>query len=225
MNYENGKKLQWSKVDLEQMKKDCNEISQQHGLSNPDKGEKITAYTKEKYKALERGMACEYKSYVLDCYKVAANARQTATSREDFVEKMNAAGYETTWTDGRKHITFVDKDGNKVRNTNLEKTFNEPFGKKELEQVFARRRPNIVVVNQALKEQTAKLNAKRMEQAAHGKTCADLWQGDVKTVAQDEAPFDASTVARRLEMHRAEFIKATMQAAKVTVKSVLSNDS
>ncbi len=159
-------------------------------------------------------MRLNHHSFRIDCYNAAANAKQTATSREDFIEKMNTAGYETTWTDGRKHITFVDKDGNKVRNTNLEKTFKEPFGKKELEQGFAPRRPNIDAVNQALKEQTVKLNAKRMEQAAKGKTCADLRHGDVKAVAKDKAPFDVATFARRLEMHRAEFVKATMKLAK-----------
>lgn len=136
VNYENGYKLQWSNHDLQQMIKDCNEISREHGLSVPVKGEEITANTLTKYKALERSITGDYKSYVLDCYKAADTAKQTATSREDFIVKMKEQGFEIKWTDNRKYITFTDKDGNKVRNSNLEKTFKEPFAKDSLEHEF-----------------------------------------------------------------------------------------
>lgn len=133
---EDGHKLQWSKADLADMKRRCNELSREQGLSIPTKGDEITTYRKDKYKVLEKAVNGEYKSYVLDCYKAATAARETAISKEDFVEKMRAAGWETTWTDTRKHITFQDKDGNKVRASNLEKTFKEPFGKEDLQHGF-----------------------------------------------------------------------------------------
>lgn len=141
VSYEDGKKLHLSKGHLEQMKRDCIEQCRQHGLSVPVKGQEITSNKQTKYKALERGIKAqrgegEYKSYVLDCYKAADTARSAATSREDFIGRMQAQGWETSWEETRKHITFTDRDGNKVRAANLEKTFREPFTKEDLARGF-----------------------------------------------------------------------------------------
>lgn len=136
VSYENGKKLQQSRADLDRMKRDCIEQSRQHGLSVPVKGQEITSDKQTKYKALERGVKGEYKSYVLDCYKAASISRSEATGRESFIARMKEQGWETTWTDSRKHITFKDQDGNKVRAANLEKTFKEPFTKEDLDRGF-----------------------------------------------------------------------------------------
>lgn len=140
VNYEDGHKLQWSKKDLAQMKEHCNELSKQHGLSVPERGEEITTYNKEKYKVLEKAITGEdnYKSYVLDCYKTVSAVKEQAIDRDDFITRMKDHGYETSWSDSRKHITFIDQDGNKVRNSNLEKTFKESFGKEEMERGFER---------------------------------------------------------------------------------------
>lgn len=136
VSYVDGHKFQQSAADLQALKDKSDELCREYGLSITQKNEEITAYTKEKYKALERGIKGEYKSYVVDCYRAATEARSEATSREDFIEQMKKAGWETTWTDSRKHITFQDGAGNKVRASNLEKTFKEPFGKEALEHGF-----------------------------------------------------------------------------------------
>lgn len=138
VNYENGYKLNWSKHDLNMMKEHCNELSREHGLSVPEKGQEITSFNMNKYKALERAITSDgnYKSYVLDCYKAVSEVKEQAINREDFVAKMKDKGYETNWSDNRKHITFTDIEGNKVRNTKLEKDFKDPFGKEELERGF-----------------------------------------------------------------------------------------
>ena len=138
VNYENGYKLHWKKQDLQLMKDKANEMSIERGLSVPEKGREITVYTKEKYRALERSINGEYKSYVVDCYKAATAASQTAVSKDDFISKMKESGYETNWTDTRKHITFTDLNGKKVRAANLEGTFKEPFGKESLTNGFKR---------------------------------------------------------------------------------------
>ena len=138
VNFENGKKLHWKKQDLQNMKDKSNEISQIRGLSVPEKGQDITVYSKEKYKVLEKAVEGKYKSYVLDCFTAVTAASQTAISKDDFIEKMKSAGYETNWTDKQKHITFTDPDGNKVRAANLEKTFKESFGKESLQSGFER---------------------------------------------------------------------------------------
>lgn len=136
VNHENGHKLQLSKADLQQMKDRSDELCKEKGLSITEKGEEITTYKKEKYKALERAGKEGYKSYVLDCYKAVLSAKRTAISREDFITKMREQNFEVKWNDKRKHITFSDENGNKVRNSNLEKTFKEALGKENLENGF-----------------------------------------------------------------------------------------
>jgi Relaxase/Mobilisation nuclease domain. len=138
VSYEDGRKFQQSKDDLQAMKDKSDELCRERGLSIAVKKDEVTAYTLNKYKAIEKAVTGEYKSFVVDCYRAASIRRGKATSREDFIEQMKAAGWETTWTDSRKHITFTNGEGNKVRASNLEKTFKESFGKEELERGFER---------------------------------------------------------------------------------------
>ena len=70
---------------------------------------------------------------VMDC-------RETATSREDFIDQMKARGYGVDWQDSHKYITFTDLERQsqgekqcKVRNNKLEKYYAVDFGKESLE--------------------------------------------------------------------------------------------
>ena len=138
VNHEDGYKLNWSKFELQRMKDMSDSICREYGKSICQKQQDIATYKMGKYKALEQSITGNYKSYVLDCYKTVSTVKEKATSQTDFIAKMQEQGYQTKWTDSRKHITFTDQDGNKVRNTNLEKTFKEPFGKEELGHGFER---------------------------------------------------------------------------------------
>lgn len=140
VNHETGLKLQMSKDDLESIKKTSDTICQERGLSITQKGQEITSFNQKKYKAIERDIKGkgEYKSHLVECCKAVIRTKNTAISRTDFIEKMDEKGYKTTWSDERKYITFEDKEGNKIRNSNLEKTFKESFGKEELENGFKR---------------------------------------------------------------------------------------
>ena len=73
---------------------------------------------------------------ILDC-------REQATSRTDFVQRMNERGYGVDWQDSHKYITFTDlkrqEQGEKqckIRNNKLEKYYNMNFGKESLEHEF-----------------------------------------------------------------------------------------
>lgn len=139
VNYETGYKLHRSKHDLEQMKKDSDEICRENGLSITVKGKNsLRAYDMKKYKVIEKDLLGKGKSYVYQCYKAVEEVKEKAVSREDFVAKMKDRGYETNWKDTRKNITFKDQEGNKIRNSNLEKTFDKSFGKEDLERGFER---------------------------------------------------------------------------------------
>ena len=68
--------------------------------------------------------------------------RETATSREDFIDQMKARGYGVDWKDSHKYITLTDLERQsqgvkqcKVRNNKLEKYYAVDFGKESLEPV------------------------------------------------------------------------------------------
>lgn len=143
VNHENGKKINTSKQDLEKFKKENDRICEREGLSVPQRkqGQELRAYDMNKYRFMEKAVDGKAKSYVLDTALAVDKVATTSHSKEEFIRGMKSQGYESKWQDDKKHITFTDKDGNKVRAANLEKTFNDPsFGKEGLEQTFSRNR-------------------------------------------------------------------------------------
>lgn len=135
VNYLDGHKIQESRKDLQALKDYSDQLCIENALSVCKKNNEITAYTKEKYKALEKALTSNYKSYVLECYQAVTKAAERATSKEDFIDRLADMGYKTNWTN-RKYITFIDKAGKKIRNSNLEKTFKCNLSKEVLENGF-----------------------------------------------------------------------------------------
>ena len=60
-------------------------------------------------------------------------ALENCISKEKFIEKMKQFGWSVNWTEKRKHITFQNQDGKKVRDSNLSKTFHLDISKEGLE--------------------------------------------------------------------------------------------
>jgi hypothetical protein len=155
VNFENGMKYHEKKQELQNLKEYSNSLCKEQGLSIPIKGQGqgISIWDQGKYRAVERGVAEElktkqtgeppkYKAHIYECYKTVDEVRGKAIDRGDFINKMKERGYETTWKDNKKHIVFEDKEGNKFRNSNLEKTFgginDKKYGKEDLENEFRR---------------------------------------------------------------------------------------
>ena len=67
-------------------------------------------------------------------------ALENCISKEKFIEKMKQFGWSVNWTEKRKHITFQNQDGKKVRDSNLSKTFHLDISKEGLENEFDRNR-------------------------------------------------------------------------------------
>jgi len=151
VNYEDGYKLQWSKDDLKKMKEYSDELCRENGLSVTIKGktfegidrEETSAYTKESYHMLKKAEKGEVKSYVQDTALAVLDCKEEATSRTDFIARMDNRGYKVDWQDNHKYITFTDKEREsqgeskcKIRNNKLEKYYNVDFGKEGLESGF-----------------------------------------------------------------------------------------
>lgn len=142
VNWETGKKLHLSKRDLQRMKNENDRICIREGLSIPERkhDRQIRSFDQGKYqlfKRIEHGE--KVKSYVLDTALAVERAAATATNRVEFIQLMKEQGFQVNWQEQRKHVTFIDPTGHKVRLANLEKTFNEPrFSKEGLVNEFAK---------------------------------------------------------------------------------------
>ena len=136
-----------SSKDLQKMKDISDEICHEHGLSICEKNKTfdghertgITAWTKEKYHFMKDMLEGKsVKSYVYNTMEVVKDSMNRAVSQDEFIKMLSEKGYSVDWQDKHKHLTFMDQDGNKVRDTNLNKTFNLGIEKEELLSRFER---------------------------------------------------------------------------------------
>ena len=151
VNCENGKKFQMDRKGLQEMKDLSDSLCKKHGLSICEKGQKKSphmSYSMDKYQLLQKAEQGKVKSYVLDTATTVQECMEQAASKDDFIARMKQKGYSVQWTDTRKYVTFQDADGNKVRNSNLEKTFGMPVSKEQLEKFFRDKSRQKVPVHQ-----------------------------------------------------------------------------
>lgn len=132
VNYENGKKLHLGNKFLEQMKSRSDEICRENGLSvvdrtqTPEAGQ-VRTYDMNKYQAMAQG-----KSYVAAAYIAVDQALEASKGKgfDEFQKNLESQGYSVKLR-GEKHITFADPDGNKIRGSNLAKTFSDDSKNRE----------------------------------------------------------------------------------------------
>ena len=147
VSYEDGRKLHNTKKDLERMKQLTNQMCRERGLTVVEKGKhfdgsqiekgEVIAWSKDKYNLFRQQVK---DSFVADCAMAVLKALENCISKEKFIEKMKQFGCNVNWTEKRKHITFQNQDGKKVRDSNLSKTFHLDISKEGLENEFDRNR-------------------------------------------------------------------------------------
>ena len=147
VSYEDGRKLHNTKKDLERMKQLTNQMCRERGLTVVEKGKhfdgsqiekgEVIAWSKDKYNLFRQQVK---DSFVADCAMAVLKALENCISKEKFIEKMKQFGWSVNWIEKRKHITFQNQDGKKVRDSNLSKTFHLDISKEGLENEFDRNR-------------------------------------------------------------------------------------
>ena len=147
VSYEDGRKLHNTKKDLERMKQLTNQMCRERGLTVAEKGKhfdgsqiekgEVIVWSKDKYNLFRQRVK---DSFVADCAMAVLKALENCISKEKFIEKMKQFGWNVNWTEKRKHITFQNQDGKKVRDSNLSKTFHLDISKEGLENEFDRNR-------------------------------------------------------------------------------------
>ena len=143
VSYEDGRKLHNTRKDLERMKQLTNQMCRERGLTVAEKGKhfdgsqiekgEVIAWSKDKYNLFRQQVK---DSFVADCAMAVLKALENCISKEKFIEKMKQFGWNVNWTEKRKHITFQNQDGKKVRDSNLSKTFHLDISKEGLENEF-----------------------------------------------------------------------------------------
>ncbi len=88
-----------------------------HGLRVLEKLEKYPKKKRMKPGEYQAGLRPD--SWKLDLIQVINEALEYVGDRESFIEFMENEGYQETWTDTRKHITFTCPNGWKCRDSGL----------------------------------------------------------------------------------------------------------
>ena len=145
VSYEDGRKLHNTRKDLECMKQLTNQMCRERELTVAEKGKhfdgsqiekgEVIAWSKDKYNLFRQQVK---DSFVADCAMAVLKALENCISKEKFIEKMKQFGWNVNWTEKRKHITFQNQDGKKVRDSNLSKTFHLDISKEDLVNEFDR---------------------------------------------------------------------------------------
>ena len=145
VSYEDGRKLHNTRKDLECMKQLINQMCRERELTVAEKGKhfdgsqiekgEVIAWSKDKYNLFRQQVK---DSFVADCAMAVLKALENCISKEKFIEKIKQFGWNVNWTEKRKHITFQNQDGKKVRDSNLSKTFHLDISKEDLENEFDR---------------------------------------------------------------------------------------
>ena len=139
-----GHKFHVSAKELQAMKELSEQICVQNGLRASVVGShaetspihEVHISDGRKYQLLRQALHGQGQSYLLQTAMDVEHAVIRAKNREEFCQRLKEKGYRTIWTDNRKYLTFIDAEGNRVRNCNLEKTFGMQCSKEFLTGLF-----------------------------------------------------------------------------------------
>lgn len=145
VSFIDGRKLHQTRRELERQKDFTNRLCKELNLSVTEKGKhfdgsameegEICAWNKDKYILLCNETK---KSFVAECAIAVMESIPKADNRDSFVMAMANRGWSVNWQERRKHIVFENKRGEKVRDSNISKTFNMNINKEALLNEFER---------------------------------------------------------------------------------------
>lgn len=128
VNFNTGKKIQFSNKDLDMLKQYSNKLCEEYGLSITKDKSKIDDIRINEYKAKVKGIS--WKEKLVNNIEESMN---NSNGKYEFFEEMKKRGYKVTWTKERKNITFTTPEGYKCRDRKLH---NEKFLKENMETYF-----------------------------------------------------------------------------------------
>lgn len=138
VSFEDGKKLQVRPGLLREMKDMSNNKAIEKGYNIPSKTHDFTSYDKENYRAIVKGAdeTIDYKSWKYELVYALEQIKEFARNPLDYISRAAEQGITVHWSDTRKNITYEDAEGNKVRDSKLERDFKYEYSKEKLQPIF-----------------------------------------------------------------------------------------
>ena len=136
VNFETGKKVHMADEQIQALRVRNDEICEELGLPKfqRDEQRQSRGMSNTEYYTADRG-----ESWKFELMRVIDECMRCAGSREEFLILLRSEGYDATWTDSRKNITYVTPDGRKCRDSKLHI---EKYLKEKMEAEFGYRTEN-----------------------------------------------------------------------------------
>ena len=136
VNFETGRKVHMADEQIQELRIRNDQICEELGLPKFQKDEQRQSrgMSNAEYYTADRG-----ESWKFELMRVIDDCMRYAGNREEFLALLRAEGYDATWTDSRKNITYVTPDGRKCRDSKLHM---EKYLKENMEAEFGYRTEN-----------------------------------------------------------------------------------
>ena len=136
VNFETGKKVHMADEQIQELRVRNDQICEELGLPKFQKDEQ---WQSRGMSNAEYYTAVKGESWKFELMRVIDECMRCAGSREEFLILLRSEGYDATWTDSRKNITYVTPDGCKCRDNKLHI---EKYLKENMEAEFGYRTEN-----------------------------------------------------------------------------------
>ena len=136
VNFETGKKVHMADEQIQELRIRNDQICEELGLPKfqRDGQRQSRGMSNAEYYTAFKG-----ESWKFELMRVIDECMRCAGNREEFLILLRSEGYDATWTDSRKNITYVTPDGRKCRNSKLHI---EKYLKENMETEFGYRTEN-----------------------------------------------------------------------------------
>ena len=136
VNFETGKKVHIADKQIQALRVRNDQICEELGLPKfqRDGQRQSRGMSNAEYYTASKG-----ESWKFELMRVIDECMRYAGNREEFLALLRAEGYDATWTDSRKNITYVTPDGRRCRDNKLHI---EKYLKENMEAEFGYRTEN-----------------------------------------------------------------------------------
>ena len=136
VNFETGKKVHMADEQIQELRVRNDQICEELGLPKfqRDGQRQSRGMSNAEYYTAVKG-----ESWKFELMRVIDECMRCAGNREEFLILLRSEGYDATWTDSRKNITYVTPDGRKCRDNKLHI---EKYLKENMEAEFGYRTEN-----------------------------------------------------------------------------------
>ena len=116
VNFKTGKKVHMADAQIQALRVCNDQICEELGLPKfqRDDQRQSRGMSNAEYYTADRG-----ESWKFELMRVIDECMRCAGSREEFLILLRSEGYDATWTDSRKNITYATPDGRKCRDNKL----------------------------------------------------------------------------------------------------------